>query len=140
MSVGAYGRTQTGVPAKTDNPPTLKLTVLVDGKPVEFKDAAPQVLMGRTMVPMRGIFEAIGAYVEYDDANHTIKAQKNNESVDLRLGSRIAKKNGAEILMEVKPQLLGGTTMVPLRFIAEALDAKVEFDKANNRINVTTSS
>jgi len=133
------GRTQTEVHVKI-NDGGGRLIVMVDGKPIQFKDAPPQVLQGRTMVPMRGIFEAIGAYVEYDDANHTIKAQRNNESVDLMLGSRIAKKNGAEIMMEVKPQVLNGTTMVPLRFIAEALNAKVDFDKANNRINVTTSS
>ncbi|AIE86765.1 copper amine oxidase domain-containing protein [Fimbriimonas ginsengisoli Gsoil 348] len=115
------------------------LTVFVNGKAVEFKTARPQVLTGRTLVPLRGIFESIGAYVEYDEANHTIKATKNNEDVELRLGARIARKNGAEIMLDIKPQVYAGTTMVPLRFIAEALGAKVEFDKANNRINITTS-
>ncbi len=129
-------------PATTTTTTTVHrggIAVLVDGKPVEFKEAPPQVIMGCTMVPMRGIFEAIGAYVEYDPANHTVKAQRNNESVELRMGSRLAHKNGAEILMEVKPTVIAGTTMVPLRFIGEALGATVEFDKPNNRVMVTTS-
>jgi len=113
------------------------LSVFIDGKVVDFKNAPPQVLTGVTMVPLRGIFEALGAYVEYDEVNHRIHARKDNESIDLLLGSRIAKKNGAEIMMEVKPQVIHGTTMVPLRFVSESLGAKVDFDHANNRINVT---
>lgn len=114
--------------------------VIVDGKPVEFKGTGPQVVTGRTMVPLRGIFEAIGAYVEYDEPNRIIKAQRNNEVVELRLGEKIAKKNGAEIMLDATPQVLGGSTMVPLRFVSEALGAKVVFDKANNRIAITTPS
>jgi hypothetical protein len=115
-----------------------ELVVLVDGKPVEFKTARPQVIGGRTVVPLRGVFEAIGAYVEYDPANRIIKAKRNNEVVELKLDDRVAKKNGAEIIMDAKAQIYAGTTMVPLRFISEALGAKVEYDKANNRINITT--
>jgi hypothetical protein len=138
--VGAFAQTATTTTTTQTTTKTAPkpLTVLVDSKPVEFKTAQPQVVTGTTMVPLRGIFEAIGAYVEYDEVNHRISAHRNNESVDLLLGSRIAKKNGAEIMMEVKPQVIAGTTMVPLRFIAEALGAKVEFDKANNQILVTT--
>lgn len=113
--------------------------VLVDGKEVEFKAAQPQTVSGRTMVPLRGVFEAIGAYVEYDSANHIIKARKNNEEVELRLGDRVAKKNGAEILLDAMPKVISGTTMVPLRFVSESLGAKVDFDKANSRINISTA-
>lgn len=119
-------------------PHGAKLVVTVDGKPVEFRDAQPQTYRGRVMVPLRGVFEAIGAYVEYDPANHTIVAKKDAEDVALRLGRRIARKNGAEILMDVRPQVLSNTTMVPLRFLAEALGSKVAFDQANNVVNITT--
>lgn len=114
------------------------LTVVVNGSPVEFKNAPPQVVTGRTMVPLRGVFEAIGALVEYDEANRFIKIRRGNEDVELKLGERIARKNGAEILMDVKPVVLKGTTLVPLRFAAESLGAKVAFDRAANRIDITT--
>lgn len=116
-----------------------KLVVTVDGKPVEFRTGQPVTYQGRVMVPLRGVFEAIGAYVEYDPANHTITAKRNGEDVYLKLGSKIARKNGAEILMDVRPQVLRKTTMVPLRFLAEALGAKVGFDKANNVVAITTA-
>lgn len=90
------------------------------------------------MVPLRGVFEAIGALVEYDEANRFIKIRRGNEDVELKLGERIARKNGAEILMDVKPVVLKGTTLVPLRFAAESLGAKVAFDRAANRIDITT--
>ncbi|CAN5537716.1 hypothetical protein BH11ARM2_BH11ARM2_32530 [soil metagenome] len=115
-----------------------KIVVLVDNKPVEFRNEQPQTVQGRVMVPLRGVFEAIGAMVQYDPANHTIEASRNNESVGLRLGSKVAKKNGAEILLDVPPRVISGTTMVPLRFIAESMGAKVTFDKANNRVMIMT--
>lgn len=90
------------------------------------------------MVPLRGVFEAIGAYVEYDQENRMITAKKNNESVELKLSEKVARKNGAEIMLDSPPEVVGGTTMVPLRFIAEALGAKVQFDKANNQVLITT--
>lgn len=117
---------------------SAKIVVLVDNKPVEFRNEQPQTVQGRVMVPLRGVFEAIGAMVQYDPANRTIEASRNNESVGLRLGSKIAKKNGAEIMLDVPPRVIAGTTMVPLRFVAEAMGAKVGFDKANNRVEIMT--
>lgn len=116
------------------------LTVVVDGKTVVFKDAPPQVVVGRTMVPLRGVFEAIGAYVEWDGEHQTITAKRNNEVVEMRLGDKVAKKNGAEILLDALPKVIRGTTMVPLRFVSEALGAKVSFDKGNNRVLIETPS
>ena len=98
------------------------------------------VYRGRVLVPMRGIFEAIGAYVEYDAANHIITAKRQNEDVELKLGSQIARKNGAEIMLEVRPQVLKATTMIPLRFVAEALGATVAYDEANKVVRITTSA
>lgn len=122
--------------AKTQEP--VGLAVLVDGKPVKFMTGQPRTMKGRVMVPLRGVFEAIGAYVEYDQENRMITAKKNNESVELKLSEKVARKNGAEIMLDSPPEVVGGTTMVPLRFIAEALGAKVQFDKANNQVLITT--
>lgn len=116
-----------------------RLVVVVDGKPIEFKGAQPTVLRGRVMVPMRGVFEAIGATLEYDPTTRKVTATRNNETVELTFGSKIAKKNGAEILLDVPPQIMKNMTMVPMRFIAEGLGAKLAYDKANMRLEVVTS-
>lgn len=124
--------------AQTGAPNLQSPRVLVDGKQIEFEAGQPRILRGRMVVPMRGVFEAIGAYVGYDPANRLITAKKNNEIVELRMGDKIARKNGAEIRLDTVPAIIEGTTYVPLRFIAEAMGAKVDFDKANARVLITT--
>ena len=117
-----------------------RLTVWVDGKPVKFaEDAQPMVMRGRVMVPMRGIFEALGANLTYDPTTRTVQALRGNEAVELTFGSKIAKKNGAEILLDTPPMIIHNVTYVPMRFIAESLGAKLAYDKANMKLTVATS-
>jgi len=118
--------------------PAVPLTVIMDGEPVTFEGAKPQTVMGRIMVPIRGVFEKIGAYVEYDAATHIIRAHVRNESVEIRLGNRIANKNGAEILMEVPATVINGNALVPLRFLAESLGSHVEYDQPTNTVTITS--
>src|SRR5690242_3214653 len=77
------------------------LIVKVDGKIINFPYEKPHAVAGHTMVPMRGIFEAIGAYVEWDQEHHKVTCRKENEEVELIIGSRIARKNGAEIEIDI---------------------------------------
>jgi len=116
-----------------------RLVVVVDGKPVKFpENAQPMVYKGRVMVPMRGIFEALGATLTYDPTTRKVEAQRNNEAVELTFGSKIAKKNGAEILLDTPPSIIKNVTYVPMRFIAESLGAKLSYDKANMRLTIVT--
>lgn len=115
-----------------------QIIVKVDGKEVKFPNAKPMALAGRTMVPLRGVFEAIGAYVEWNPELRSVTARKLNEEVILRIGEKIAKKNNAEIQIDAPPRIISGTTMVPLRFIAESLGAKVSYDRANNIVDIST--
>ncbi len=115
------------------------ITVKVDGKVIKFPYAQPASIAGRTLVPLRGVFEAIGAYVEWNPQLKMVTARKEDEEIQLTIGGKIAKKNGAEIEIDVAPRVINGTTMVPLRFIAEALGAKVNFDAGNNIVDISTS-
>lgn len=114
--------------------------VRVNGKQVVFPGTPPQTISGRMMVPMRAIFEAIGAYVEYNPVHHRVVARKANEVIELRAGDKVAKTNGAEIELEVAPLSIKGRMMVPLRFIAESLGADVNFTKSTNTVDITTDS
>ncbi len=112
--------------------------VKVNGKAVAFSGTQPQTVVGRMMVPVRGVFEAIGAHVEYNSVHHRVNARRANETIELRLGDRIATRNGAEIELDVAPLTLNGRMMVPLRFIAESLGADVNFTKETNTVDITT--
>ena len=116
------------------------MKVILDEKELSFGDNGVRVLGGRTFVPFRPLFEAMGATVDYDLVHKKVTATKDNNEIELTVGDLVARKNGAEITMEAAPQILNKATYVPLRFVAESLDAKVNFDGANNTITINTKS
>ena len=86
---------------------------------------------------MRVIFEALKAEVNYDAAIQKITATKGDTIIELVLGQKSAKKNGRAINLDVAATTRNGNTMVPLRFVAEALNAKVDWDNASQTVSIT---
>lgn len=78
---------------------------------------------GALLVPLRGIFEALGASVDFNAKTQEITAKKGEKEVWLKVGSNSAKINGITIQISTPAQLINGNTMVPLRFVGEAFDA-----------------
>lgn len=119
----------------TGQPP---IQVFIDGKEQTYEQ--PPVLQNdRTLVPMRGIFETLGAQVLWNEAQSSVAASKGNTRVFLQLGQRLVEKNGLPVLLDVAPQLINERTMVPMRFVSEALGADVKWDGPNNRVLITTN-
>lgn len=105
----------------TAEPP---ITVWLDGIQVPF-DVAPAVIQGRTLVPLRAIFEALGATVSWDQATQTATATWADAHLTLPSGAAVAELNGQKRPLDVPAQVVGGRTLVPLRFVAETLGAQV---------------
>lgn len=135
-----YMQQDTAPTTPVKSPQQKSMRVIVDEKEVSFGANGVRTFGGRTFVPFRPLFESLGAEVEYDLVHKKVTATKDNNEVELTIGDKIARKNGAEITMEAPPQLLKGTTYVPLRFVAESLDADVDFDGANGVINIKTKN
>jgi hypothetical protein len=114
------------------------ITVTVDGKPVNFGGAAPAQVGGRTLVPLRAIFEALGAQVEFNSG--VIRAKRGDTNLQLILGSPQASVNGVARALEVPPQSVFGRTLVPLRFVGEAFGAGVAFNADTSTISITSPS
>ncbi len=91
---------------------------------------------GRVFVPMRAIFEKLGAGVAYD--NGTINATAGEKTVQVKIGSNQAIVSGQQTYLDAAPFMQGSTTMVPLRFVSEALGATVEYDANSGAINIAT--
>jgi hypothetical protein len=128
---------------KQTNPPIAQtkkaeIQVFVDGEPIKFGANTPRQITGKTMVPFRPLFEALGAQVDYDLVHKAITAEKDDIKIELMIGDKIGKKNGAEINMGTAPVLIKGTSYVPLRFIAESLEAEVAYDQATQVITIKT--
>ncbi|MCX7569510.1 stalk domain-containing protein [Tumebacillus sp. DT12] len=105
----------------------VPIGVLLDYE-VQTYDQPPLLVEGTTLVPMRGIFESLGAEVKWDGINQKVIATKRNTTVELQIGVQTAIVNGISLTLAEKPQLVNGRTLVPLRFVSEALGAEVEWD------------
>jgi hypothetical protein len=112
------------------------VNVVVNGAGITF-DQPPMERAGRVFVPLRGIFERLGATVVF--ANNDINAQGNGRSVHLHIGSTAATVNGQTVYMDVAPFLVGARTLVPLRFVAQALGANVNWSPSNNTVYIQGS-
>lgn len=113
------------------------ITVKINGKEQTFAQP-PVIVNGSTLVPLRGIFEALGAEVNWDEKTQTVTAVKGSVTVVLKIGSGVATKNGTMVRLDQPPQLVNGSTMVPIRFVSEALGANVTWDEATKTVNITT--
>lgn len=114
-------------------------TVTINGRVMSF-DVSPVIENGRTLVPLRDIFEALGAVVDWDGAARTVIAQKNNTTVRLTIGSNIAYRNNDRLTLEVPPRLVQDRTLVPVRFVAESLGATVAWDEDNYTVEINSQS
>lgn len=87
-----------------------------------------KIVQNRTLVPLRSIFEELGAGVQYNAKDKTITAKKGTTTVWLKVGSKTAKINNKAITIDAAPQVYSGSTFVPLRFIGDAFGVKTDWD------------
>jgi hypothetical protein len=115
------------------------IQVFVNGS-LLIMDTPPVVVAGRTLLPLRAIFEALGAEVEWDAVLRSISATKGNVSLLLYIGNTTAQKNGVPVILDVPPQIINGRTLVPLRFVGEALGADVLWDGVARKVTITSKT
>ena len=112
------------------------ISVVVNGQPIQF-DQPPIERSGRVFVPLRGVFENLGASVVYD--NGVINATGNGTTVQLHIGSTDALVNGNTQQLDVAPFEVGDRTFVPLRFVSQALGATVDYNDDTQTVTIASS-
>lgn len=117
-------------------PERQNMRVSVNGEDVTFATAQPFVKQGHTLVPIRGIFEKIGAKVDYNSETSTVMAYKPGIEIVLKIGSTKAMVNSEEKYVPLPAQIVSGSTMVPLRFLSESLGATVSYDEKADWVNI----
>ncbi len=113
------------------------VTVFLDGKKIKF-DQIPVIDEGRTLVPLRAIFEAIGAEVEWDGETKTITAADGENDIKLVIDKSEATVNGETVTLDVPAKLVNGRTMVPARFIADSFGVTTDWDGEMKQVILTT--
>ncbi|MDN4084944.1 stalk domain-containing protein [Paenibacillus polymyxa] len=118
-------------------PLTPVTTVYVDDRPLELT-AQPLLLDGTTLVPMRQLFEAQGAVLSWNGASKTVTATKNDTTLTYRIGEVAATLNDKTLSLNVPGQIVKGNTMIPLRFVSEALGSTVKWDALTRTIRIAS--
>jgi hypothetical protein len=105
----------------------------------ERLNLTPLARGGSTLVPFRRLAEFLGATVTWEPSTSTVIMEKGDTKVELPIGSAVAVVNGENVEMPVPSELVEGSTFVPLRFIATALGADVDYDAETGAITVITT-
>jgi hypothetical protein len=119
--------------------PVTEIAVTVNGEEVKFKNQDPVIVDGRTLVPVRGVFEALGAEVNWNGDTKQVSVDTADTNVTLTLNSNEFTVNGETKYLDVPATLINDRTMVPVRAISESLGCNVEWDGANQTVVITTA-
>ena len=115
------------------------ITVKLNGEALEF-DVQPQLIGGRTMVPLRKIFESLGAVVTWDESTSTVTAYNEFYIVKATIGSNTMFVNGEEKWIDVPPMEVNSRTLVPARFVAEAFNCAVQWDTNTQTVYIVSGN
>lgn len=113
------------------------IDVKVDKAPLVM-DVEPAIVNGRTLVPMRSIFEALGAEIEWNNYTKAVTAQKDDKTIILYLNDIFAYIDGVSYQLDTPAVAIDGRTMVPARFVAESLDCQVYWDSYEKCVSIFT--
>jgi hypothetical protein len=116
------------------------IKVLVNGNQVSFPDQSPIMRSNRVLVPLRGVFEELGATVNWDSSKDLVTATRNGQTVELYIGKTTARVGDKELTLDQPATVLNGRAMVPLRFLAESLGATVDWRATDMTVTIKTAT
>ena len=116
---------------------TPPITIEIDGQRLHT-EVPPIILQGRTMVPLRAIFEALDTDVEYDAETRQITGTRGATRIELTVDSTQATVNGEGVILDAPATVMEGRTLVPVRFIAESTGQEVDWEPRTRTVLITT--
>lgn len=135
MNLGGYELLSRDYTFEVKNP----IRVTLNGEEIAFTDCEPVMREDRVLVPLRAIFTALGAQVEWDDATQTVTSIKDGMTVKMTIGDSIMYKNGTAEEIDVPAQLIGERTLVPVRAVAQSFGALVDWDDYTQTVIITVN-
>lgn len=111
--------------------------VRVNGKLIKFSNQGPLVLNGSTLIPVRSVSEFLGAKVSWDESSKCASITKGKTNIKLYIDNDIAYVNNDTVFMDTPAIMLNYRTMVPIRFISEALGFDVDWDQSSCTVEIT---
>ncbi|KAF6656864.1 stalk domain-containing protein [Paenibacillus polymyxa] len=115
------------------------IKVIINGVTQQYTQS-PVVSQNTTLVPLRGVFESLGAQVEWDSKAKKVTASKNDDTLTLNIGSKLAYKNSNPVQLDAATQIQKGQVLVPLRFVSQSLGAKVNWDQRTRTVTISNQA
>lgn len=123
--------------------------VYVNNSRIVFADQTAQIVDSRTLVPARGVFEAMGCKVKWNDATRTVTVDSStgvtvvtividSDEMTVRTYKSVMEAEENTVTLDVPAQIMNDRTMIPLRAVSEAFNSTVEWDSENYCVNITT--
>lgn len=113
--------------------------LIVNNEPV-VTDIPPIIINDRSLVPVRAIFEKLGATVTWDSKNQKVTVSYNGSKVELKINDNNAVIDGTKVKIEVPAKIINDRTMVPARFVAEQLNMEVGFSSEKGEITINSKT
>lgn len=107
---------------------------------VSMPDVQPVMINNRVMVPVRGVFEHMEAQVDWNATSQIVTATHGTHSIQLPINSYSATVDGRSVSLDSPAVIFGGRTLVPLRFISEAMGADVKWDAPERFVKITSAT
>ncbi|QOX63216.1 AMIN domain-containing protein [Anoxybacterium hadale] len=107
----------------------------IDGKSVN-SDVPPVIIKERTLIPLRAVFESMGAQVTWNDQARIAAVALGSSSVQLDIDREAAFVNGNQAAMDVPALIINDRTMIPLRFVAESLNCGIGWDDLTRTVSI----
>ena len=112
-------------------------SVTVNGQHINFTDQPPTIVDGRTLVPVRGVFEALGFNVSWNEQLQQVTLSRADDTIVITIGSAAFTANGVSNTLDVPAQIIGGRTMLPIRAVLESMGYYVDWDGATATVVIS---
>lgn len=116
------------------------IKVTVNQAAVQFPDQRPIMDANRVLIPTRFVAQSLGGNVSYNSKTKMVTIQQGNETITLKINSNKVTVGSKVVTLDVPAKVIKGRTMVPLRFVSEAMGATVDWQQARNLVSITTGS
>lgn len=113
------------------------ISIKINGNSIE-SDCEPKIIDGRTMLPVRAIFESLGAEVNWDDATKTIIGKKGSLTVKMKIGEKVMSINGKPLKMDSAATIINERTYAPARYIAESFGFDVSWNPELKEVSINS--
>ena len=115
-----------------------EISVNLDGAAVEFSGQGPVIVEGRTLIPLRGVFEQLGYDISWNNSTKTAQFKKGDIGVKVTAYAKEFSVNGESVELDVPAQIINGSMMLPLRAVGEATGLEVNWDGETKTVDLKT--